>query len=176
VTAASGARRASIQRDDALAYVAGYMDGRKNAERNTGHVAWRSQPRLQGIYDEGYEQAVEDARLDKLIAELGLGDDDSHALRHASRRARLLHGGRLPDDGQDRRRARHLRARPRRSARSGGGTAMKFVLDGLPYDEYPDEQERLARLRADRDEWKRIALRSAGRLDRDDLMAVLEDR
>jgi hypothetical protein len=53
---------------------------------------------------------------------------------------------------------------------------MKFVLDGLPYDEYPDEQERLARLRADRDEWKRIALRSAGRLDRDDLMAVLEDR
>jgi hypothetical protein len=79
VTAASGARRASIQRDDALAYVAGYMDGRKNAERNTGHVAWRSQPRLQGIYDEGYEQAVEDARLDKLIAELGLGDD-SHAV------------------------------------------------------------------------------------------------
>jgi hypothetical protein len=32
-----------------------------------------------------------------------------------------------------------------------------YIVDGIPYDEYPDEQERIATLRADRDAWMRLA-------------------
>lgn len=38
---------------------------------------------------------------------------------------------------------------------------MKIVLDGLEYDEYPTELERVARLVADRDAWRREAMRYA---------------
>ena len=36
--------------------------------------------------------------------------------------------------------------------------AYHYVIDGIYYEEYPDAEERIAALREDRDEWKRLAI------------------
>ena len=32
-----------------------------------------------------------------------------------------------------------------------------YIVDGIPYDEYPDDHERIATLRDDRDAWQRVS-------------------